>query len=640
MRIPYLILVLLVCFCQANAQLVVGNEVLPFDPALKPFYHGVASGDPLADRVIIWTRVTTAEDSEVAVKWKIATDLQFKNIVGTGTVNTNSDKDYTVKVDVTGLKPETTYYYYFSALDKNSIIGRTRTSPSSKANYLRFGVVAGANYQSGYFNAYSQLAKRKDLDAVIHLGDYINEYGAGNESEGYSKERADRINIPNTELLDIADYRTRYSLYRLDPDLQSVHQQHPFIAIWDDHESAYQAYKDGATNHNKNEGDWETRKAVSKKVFFEWMPIRDNKKRQIYRTLNYGNLADIILLDTRLEGRQQQIFNINSNKLAEADRTILGANQKTWLKDQLLSSNAKWKIIGSQVLFSKFNIGWAANQLNTDADALESAFLDHWDGYPAERNEIIDFLANNGINNTVLLSGDMHASLSFEVKQEAQEKNIGVEFATPSISSANFNELEGEANADYVDAHLASNNKNTGLKFSNVKEHGYMLLNVKANSVQADWVYTDITEKPDYRKKNITETHGESWYTSFNDNTLKKASIASNTKPNQPALAPSKSPAFERNKQFYKNLSEVMSVHQNHKDGDSKLLVQHVAYESQQLVLDVYDQHGKSAMDSIQKEIASGVQLTEITLPKLKKGSYFVRVSTDDAQHIQKVQIE
>ncbi|WP_239540778.1 alkaline phosphatase D family protein [Spongiivirga citrea] len=628
------------CFFTTNAQLVVGNEVLPFDPALKPFYHGVASGDPLADRVIIWTRVTTAEDTNVNVKWKIATDLQFKNIVKTGTVITNSDKDYTVKVDVTGLNPKTTYYYYFSALDKNSIIGRTRTSPASKANYLRFGVVAAANYQSGYFNAYSQLAKRKDLDAVIHLGDYINEYGAGKESEGYSKERVDRINIPNTELLDIADYRTRYSLYRLDPDLQAVHQQHPFIAIWDDHESAYQAYKDGATNHNKGEGSWETRKAVSKKVFFEWMPIRDTKKYQIYRTLNYGNLADIILLDTRLEGRQQQIFDVNSKKLASADRTILGTDQKAWLKNELQSSTAKWKIVGSQVLFSKFNIGWAANQLNTNADALESAFLDHWDGYPAERNELIDFLADNNINNTVLLSGDMHASLGLEVKHEAQQKNIGVEFAVPSISSANFNELEGNATANYLDANLASNNENPELKFSDVQQHGYMILNVKSNSVQADWLYTDITEKPDYRKKNITETHGESWYTSFNDNTLKKAASASNTKPNQPALAPSKSPAFERNKQFYKNLSEVMSVHQNNINGDSKLVVQHVAYQSQQLIFDIYDQNGKSAMDSIQKEIASGVQLTEITLPKLKKGSYFIRVSTDDAQHIQKVQID
>ncbi|MFP2997099.1 alkaline phosphatase D family protein [Spongiivirga sp. MCCC 1A20706] len=618
------------------AQLVVGNEVLPFDPALKPFYHGVASGDPLADRVIIWTRVTTEEEGDVNVSYKIATDLEFKNIIRSGKTTTNSEKDYTVKIDVTGLHPETTYYYYFSSLGKNSIIGRTRTSPIAKANYLRFGVVAAANYQAGYFNAYSQLAKRKDLDAVIHLGDYINEYGAGNNTEGYSKERADRINIPNTELLDIADYRTRYSLYRLDPDLQAVHQQHPFIAIWDDHESAYQAYKDGATNHNKNEGAWETRKSISKKVFFEWMPIRETKKHQIYRTLSYGNLADIILLDTRLEGRQKQIFDINSKALHADDRTILGSQQKAWLKQELLASNAKWKIIGSQVLFSDFNIGWAANQLKTTPNKLESAFLDHWDGYPAERKEIINFFTQNSINNTVLLSGDMHSSLGLELENNG--KHFGVEFSTPSISSANFNELDGTTNARYIDANLSANNEH--LKFSNVQQHGYMILNVRSNSVQADWVYTDITEKPDYRKKNIKETYGESWFANFNDNKLQKAASASNTKPNQPALAPSKSPAFERNKQFYKNLSEVMSVHQNTSDGNSKLLVQHVAYEPQHLVLDIYDQNGKTASDSIQKEISSGIQLTEIALPKLKKGSYFIRVSTEDAQHIQKVQID
>ncbi|CAN0366682.1 unnamed protein product, partial [Ectocarpus sp. 4 AP-2014] len=201
----------------------------------------------------------------------------------------------------------------------------------------------------------------------------------------------------------------------------AAHKQHPFIAIWDDHESANKAYKDGAENHNEGEGSWEARKAISKKVFFEWMPIREYPDNKIYRTINYGQLADLILLDTRLEGREKQLTDASHPKLQDKDRTILGANQKAWFLNQLGNSNAKWKIIGNQVLFSEFNVGWAAAHLETTPNELESQYLDIWDGYPAERNEIIDYIDQNNIDDILILTGNLNTSFAFDVTKNPSE---------------------------------------------------------------------------------------------------------------------------------------------------------------------------------------------------------------------------
>jgi alkaline phosphatase D len=193
------------------------NTVTTIIPEWAPFYHGVASGDPLSDRVIIWTRVTPEEmdNAPIEVSWKVATDVDLENVVQSGTFTTDATRDYTVKVDVTGLDAGTTYYYGFTAMDKNSLTGKTKTTPTSdQADHLKFGVVSCSNYQAGYFNAYQRLARRNDLDAVIHLGDYIYEYGDGVYGDSTLFEARDLD--PDTEILTLEDYRTRYSLYRLD----------------------------------------------------------------------------------------------------------------------------------------------------------------------------------------------------------------------------------------------------------------------------------------------------------------------------------------------------------------------------------------------------------------------------------------
>ncbi|MEO1713508.1 MAG: alkaline phosphatase D family protein, partial [Bacteroidota bacterium] len=280
-----------------NNRVEYRNDPVTANPDWAPFFHGVASGDPLSDRVIIWTRVTPEDmnTEPIEVTWKVATDPQLADIVQEGSFTTDANRDYTVKVDVTGLAASTTYYYGFEAMEKASLTGRTKTTPTgAEADHLRFGVVSCSNFQAGYFNGYAGLAARNDLDAVIHLGDYIYEYADG--VYGDADLFADRPLEPSTEIVTEEEYRTRYSTYRLDTALARAHQQHPFIAVWDDHESANDAYTDGAENHDPaTQGDWETRKSVAKKVYFEWMPIREQANDIVYRTIQYGDLLDLIM---------------------------------------------------------------------------------------------------------------------------------------------------------------------------------------------------------------------------------------------------------------------------------------------------------------------------------------------------------
>ncbi|MEL6276347.1 MAG: alkaline phosphatase D family protein, partial [Bacteroidota bacterium] len=493
------------------------EKSLVFNPDLAPFFHGVASGDPLEDRVIIWTRVTpdSMSTDDVDVAWKMATDSELTDVVASGTLTTGMDRDYTVKVDVTGLEAGQTYYYGFTAMGANSLTGKTKTTPTGdQADHLKFGVVSCSNFQAGYFNAYGRLAARTDLDAIVHLGDYIYEYD--NFIYGDSSVWEERLVEPGAEIISLFDYRARYSTYRLDTNLIRLHQQHPIISVWDDHESANDSYVDGAENHTEGEeGEWETRKAISKQVYFEWMPIRDNEEQQVYRTLSYGNLADLIMLDTRLEGREQQITSILDTALFAPDRTLLGVDQKAWFLQQLLNSTAKWKVIGQQVIFSEFNVGWAGSAVGATFEDTESLFLDIWDGYPAERAQIVSFLSDNDVDNVVFLTGDFHSSFAFDVglpsvdlvfqdipgvgtvpfynqsptyDPATGDGSVAVEFATPSINSANFDEnagfvvavgLQAQINAPIITGGIDLGNPNPHMKYAELIQHGYYILDIK-----------------------------------------------------------------------------------------------------------------------------------------------------------------
>jgi alkaline phosphatase D len=513
-----------------------------FDKLLKPFYHGVASGDPLADRVIIWTKITPDNQPKfIKGQWQVATDPEMKNVVKSGKFNTNASKNYTVKIDVIGLQAGTTYYYQFTALGAKSLVGRTQTAPNNGSEHLRFAIVSCSNYEAGYFNAYAKIAQRNDLDAVIHLGDYIYEYGQGGYGDSTLKNQ--RQVLPKNEILSLEDYRTRYSIYRLDKDLRSVHQQHPFIVVWDDHETANDSYKEGAENHSESEGSWANRRAIARQVYAEWLPIR-GEAQSIYRKINYGNLADLILLDTRLEGREKQIKDVKDAQLYAENRTILGNKQREWFLNELKNSQAQWKIIGNQVIFAEFNIGWASAAIQGyTPEQLESRFLDIWDGYPAERTKIIDFIKNNQINNVVFLTGDFHTTFAFDIAQrptvfsekgktpdylpETGVGSVAVEFVSPSITSGNFGEQLGEMRAKMLEYQMNKPlpngiNPNPHMKYAELTRHGYYILDLTKSKAQADWYFVDTI-----KQVSDNEVFTEGWFSNDKDNHLQKSTTPS-----------------------------------------------------------------------------------------------------------------
>lgn len=477
-----------------------------------PFYHGIASGDPLSDAVIIWTRAVPTNTNNATVKgeWFVFADPNFNHLVQSGEFTTDASKDYTVKIDVQNLKSNTYYYYQFEALGKRSIVGRTKTAPKANdSEHLRFAVVSCNNFQHGYFNAFRAISNQHDLDAVIHLGDYIYETGEGQ----YANKDLNRNISPTNEILDLKDYRMRYSQYRLDMDFIKIHQMHPFICIWDDHETANDSYKNGAQNHQKNEGSWEARKAAAKQAYFEWLPIRNHPEKKINRVLKYGELADLMLLDTRLEARDKKPNNMYDSKYMDSTRVMLGKEQREWLFDALENSTAKWKLIGQQVIFSELVVGWA-NPL--DRLKTENILLDIWDGYPVERQKIMDHLDQKEMENVVFLTGDFHSSFAFEVtanpslsttyNPETSEGAVAVEFVAPSITSANFNEYTTPYRSRKFEECLNKScpgfpffnkiNPNPHIKYTDLDRHGFIILDVTKKEITANFYYVNTILEP------------------------------------------------------------------------------------------------------------------------------------------------
>ncbi len=491
-RIPFIFFLLFISCVKilfASEKYKLKEDSTFFSPALKPFYHGVASGDPLSDRIIIWTKVTPKYNDDVAVKWEIATDEKFNKIINFGTCKAKKENDFTVKVDAHGLKANTKYFYRFEALGKKSIVGKTRTAPKNKVDSLKFAVVVCSNYELGYFNAYARIAERNDLNAIIHLGDYIYEYPSGKYGSTTLDTSYGRFVIPENELLDLDDYRLRYAQYRLDKDLMKAHQHHPFIVIWDDHEIANDCYMDGAQNHQpKLEGDWNVRKAAAKKAFFEWLPIRGEK---VYRRFIFGNLADLIMLDERLEGRTRQL-EMSDPRLTDGSRTILGKKQFNWFKQQILNSKANWKLIGNQVIFSKWNIQRRHKKMYK--------FKDKWSGYPVERDKILTFIKDYNVNNIVFLSGDFHSSMAIDITDSPLRLNrnnnenhqaLAVEFVTPSINAANYDFFLPLNSVKAIENMYINDPKNAHLKYVDLINHGYLLVTIKKDEVRTDWYFVD-----------------------------------------------------------------------------------------------------------------------------------------------------
>ena len=651
---------------------------LPFDASLKPFYHGVASGDPLEDRVIIWTRVTPDDIAAVKVDWTLATDTAFTKIVKTGTTTTDIEKDYTVKIDVTGLLANTTYYYYFTAQGKNSIIGRTKTTPQAtqSINNLKFAVVSCSNYEGGLFTAYSRIADRNDLDAVVFLGDYIYEYSTG----GYKNLSPElkRIVEPATEILTISDYRTRYSLYKLDKDLMRAHQQHPFIAIWDDHESANDSYFDGAENHTEGaEGLWTIRKAISKKVYYEWMPIRNTADDKLYRAFSYGTLADLIMLDTRLEGREKPPIHFDSPDVPA--RKMISQTQYDWFINNLKKSKAKWKVIGNQVMFSTYNVGFAAGFADGKPDvtnidsirASEDLFIDNWESYPTQRNSIIDTLQKNNIKNVIFVTGDSHCSWAFDVTKQAVlypfagamnipqpipynaangsgynavtgEGSYAVEFGTPSISSQNFDEAVGAAASAQFELtfnnpipQLGNANYNPHLKYVDLDQHGYMILDLKSDSAQTDFFHV-----PNVTSLTTTETRSKGVSVKSNQTKIagKSNAMMAPAKSTQEIPAPAKPKGgISGNEEGL--AGQIFTLYPN--PANDKIMLSYALNLQTTAEIKIID--AKNTVVKILSKAstqAPGVYQMDYDISDIKAGIYFLIITTDKTNLTKKLVIK
>lgn len=503
---------------------------------LAPFYYGVASGDPLNDRVIIWTRVSPETPGPIAVDWVIATDINLEHVVNSGTVTTDSTIDYTVKVDADGLQAGTYYYYGFKALGKSSLTGRTKTLPGDHVQKLTFAQVSCSNYQAGYFNAYARISERNDIDAVIFLGDYIYEYEAG--GYGYTEQDSDRAHFPENEILSLSDYRNRYAQYRTDPDLSRCHQQYPWIMVWDDHETADNSWKGGANNHQTaTEGDWYVRRDNAIRAYYEWMPVRDrNERLKIYRDFAFGKLAHIIVIESRLNARDIQVSGTSDTSYNSPNRELLGEEEMEWFTGKLSSSACKWKIIGNQVVMAQWNAG--NNPFNYDA----------WDGYPVQRNRLFSYIRQNKINNMVVLTGDIHSSWANDLVENPTDPTmynpvtgvgaIGVEFVGTSITSANFDETlgipEGSATPSLSNG-IKSNNPE--IKYLQLDSNGYVIINVDQDKVQADFYCVESV------KEHTTKQHySTSWLVRDTLNHLEQTSKPVPTGTSSPAPAPIEPP--------------------------------------------------------------------------------------------------
>ncbi|MFE1251362.1 alkaline phosphatase D family protein [Streptomyces sp. NPDC058735] len=490
------------------------------------FLHGVASGDPLPDGVLLWTRVTPVPEAvpgsglgpDIEVSWVVARDKAFTSVVAQGSTTAGAASDHTVKADIRGLEPATDYWFRFSAGGTASPAARTRTAPAPGAAVpsLRFGVVSCANWEAGYFSPYRHLASRGDLDAWLHLGDYVYEYGTG---EYGTRGTVVRPHTPAHEIVTLADYRMRHARYKTDPDLQALHAATPVVAVWDDHEFANDSWSGGAENHTEGtEGAWSARQAAAKQAYFEWMPVRPALAGTTYRRLRFGKLADLSLLDLR-SFRSQQV-EVGDGEVDDADRTLTGRAQLDWLKAGLAASDTTWRLVGNSVMISPFAIGsLSADLLKPLAKLLglpqEGLALntDQWDGYTDDRREILAHLRTNAIRNTVFLTGDIHMAWANDVPVDAGtyplSPSAATEFVVTSVTSDNLDDLvkvpEGTVSTVAAPVIRAANRH---VHWVDTDRHGFGVLDITAERAQMDYYVVS-----DRARRDATATWARSYRT-------------------------------------------------------------------------------------------------------------------------------
>jgi len=522
------------------------ESAIPDNLSNDNFNEGVASFDPTANQVIIWTRYTTS-NSSVEITWQVATDINFQNILRSGVATTDASRDYTVSIELQNLTAGSQLYYRFANVNEEtvSVTGETITLPNN-ASEIKLAVCSCSNFQAGLFNSYKAMAE-SDSDIIVHLGDYIYEYAPGGYGTTPETVALGRIHVPDNEILTIEDYRMRYRQYRNDEDLKLAHQKKPFICVWDDHEITNDAYRDGAENHQADEGSYETRKQVAIQAYSEYLPVRTEDTAKIYRSINLGNLVNLLMLDTRVIGRDKQLdyadyidnagnFDAVSfqTDIENPNRSLLGTEQRNWLLGNLASNAATWNVLGQQVLMAKMfipaemiitlgtilaEIGATGSispntllafqtqlgelvQIKLRVQANDPTLtpqeigrvnfalpynLDAWDGYPLEREAVLNAVSDGRL---ICLAGDTHNAWCSTLSTLTNQPK-GKEFATSSVSSPGFEGLLGNDPTQLAGFEQAMQVLIDDLSYLNASQRGFLKMTFTPSQVMGEWIFVD-----------------------------------------------------------------------------------------------------------------------------------------------------
>ena len=503
----------------AIAVTAAGPAARAQDAGPAAFLHGVASGDPLADAVVLWTRITPSPQATpgsgvggpVQVDWEVAADASFRSVVRRGSARTSAAQDHTVTVDVDGLEPYTRYWYRFRALGATSPVGRTQTTAGDGAVHaLRLGLVSCSNFTGGYFSAYRHLAEREDLDVVLHLGDYVYEYGNGEDRYGPAELAGLRDHVPATEMVTLADYRQRHAQYKTDPDLQAAHAAVPWIVVFDDHEVANNTYDAGAENHQpETEGDFLVRRRGAYQAYLEWMPVRlpeqgvPHRGTRFWRSFSFGPLADLFVLDTRQNRSAEASSGNDVQALNDPARVLVEPEQMAALTEQLRSDRAPWHLVGNQVVFTRVQVqpGLPGQEQLSPLVGTPVFNTDQWDGYQDDQREVVAAMTA-GASDTVVLTGDIHSSWANEIPVDPGTYRLtgdsaAVEFVTPSITSDGFQEILGGSAEAAAAATTGLQASNPNIKYLDGSGHGFAVLDVTPERVQTDFWHISERTDPD-----------------------------------------------------------------------------------------------------------------------------------------------
>jgi alkaline phosphatase D len=457
----------------------------------NPFALGVASGDVDSTSVVLWTRLApmplephggmTLEP--VAVRWELAEDEAMRKVAASGTSTATPQLGHAVHVEVSGLQPDRWYWYRFHAGDATSPVGRTRTLPAADApvDRLRFAFVSCQHYETGLYNAYQHMADQ-DIDLVVHLGDYIYE-GAGRDGRV-------RKHVGN-ETQSLTDYRVRLSQYRADPLLHTMHARCPWFVTWDDHEFDNNYAADVSEEPDVDPIDFLVRRANAYQAYYEMMPLRATSlptgpHMRLYRRAAFGQLASLLLLDTR-QYRSDQPNDDRKSALNDAAlhprNTMLGDAQRHWLEGELLQSQTTWNILAQQVMMGM--VGFAA-----EGDPLQYS-MDQWSGYAAERMRLMWYLADRRVPNPIVLTGDIHKNWVNDLRVDDRKINspvVATEFVGTSLST-DGNGVDRPAGHDLILSH------NPFVRFFN-GERGYVLCTVTPQLWRSDYLVVDDVTRP------------------------------------------------------------------------------------------------------------------------------------------------